>query len=236
MLKSKSAMVTAEVALSTTLAVSVLFVAIGLFGDNLTKMTSNTNLSSSVNNNDIKTSYSAFNRSYVDSQINVQVMGEQGLDVLRQDANNKVLTLMSSDNDARENANEIGYLALTIEAIVGQPDICVYMKKESDKFCNEDDIGGYSYKVDITNPSKIILKKVDTAGVNITKVTYLNADDTVSNVLENEKSRIHWDNNGRSGLSKPDKSAFIDDLSDNLEYHIRKNVLLRRHHHSRNTK
>lgn len=227
--ESKSAMVSAEVALSTTLAVSVLFVAIGLFSNNLSGMT-NTGLSNAVNNNDVKTSFSSFNRSYSDSQINIQVMGEQGLDVLRKDANNKALELISSDKEAKENANEIGYLALTIEAIVGQPDICVYMKKESDKFCNEDDIGGYSYKVDSDSPSTIILKKVDTTGNDVNKVIKLNTDNTVSNILANEKPKIHKDNQGKSSLTKHEKSVFLDDISENLESHIRSNALLRRPH------
>lgn len=165
--------ITIEVAIGIILAVIVLFVAIGLFNENLANMLTGSNIKNMFLNNN-KTTYGSFNRDYADSQINVQIMGEQGLDMLRRIANNRAITqidaLYNGSDITVKNNSSIGYLVLAINAIVGSPDICVFMKKDSNKKCNEDGIGGYNYKV-TKNGSGFIISKVGTGGESIPGTT-----------------------------------------------------------------
>ena len=163
-----SASVTIELAIGVALAVSVLFVILGLFNNNLKNMIVNTNLSNVFKNNDVKTAFTVFNKDYSNSQINVQIMGEQGLARLRKKANNLALTLIESPfNNSNTNGSTIKYLSLAIQTIVGNGNICVYMKKDSDKLCSDSEIGGYSYNINSSGTSALTIQKVDLTGNNI---------------------------------------------------------------------
>lgn len=158
--------VTVEVAIGVALAVVVVLVALGLFSENLSNMVSSSGFANMFKNHD-KTTYSSFNRDYTDSQVNIQLIGEQGLAMLRNIANNKAISQIdkyfSGSDTSVTNVNSITYLAVAINAIVGSPDICVYMKKDSDKKCDQDGIGGYSYKINL-NGGSISMNKVGSMG------------------------------------------------------------------------
>lgn len=212
--ESKPGTVTTEVAIGISLAVVVLFVTLGLFNDNLSAMFANSNLKSFFNPNSSKTTYDSFNRDYSNSQINVQVMGEQGLEMLRRKANNLALEQIQKvfDGDtSTTNANSIAYLTLAINAIVGEPHVGVYMNKDSDKFCNEDDLGGYNYKIDY-NGSSITIKKVDPTGKNVSESRTLNIDSSALNNVS-----ITTNASGRSDLDTKKKYEFIKELSINAK-------------------
>lgn len=154
--------ITVEVAIGIALAVIVVIVALGLFSENLSNMISNSGIANMFKNSN-KTTYSSFSKDYTNSQINVQLIGEQGLAMLRNIANNKALTqidkYMDDTDTSVTNANSIAYLAIAINAIVGSPDICVYMKKDSVKKCDEDNIGGVAYYITLNGGSITINRK-----------------------------------------------------------------------------
>lgn len=158
----KSGAITVEVAIGIALAVIVVLVALGLFSENLSNMVSSSGIANMFKNSN-KTTYSSFGRDYTNSQVNVQLIGEQGLAMLRNIANNKAIEqidkYMSGVDTSVTNVNSIAYLAIAINAIVGSPDICVYMKKDSDKKCNQDGIGGYSYRMNLNSGSITINKE-----------------------------------------------------------------------------
>lgn len=160
-MEKKRGALTIEVAIAIGLAALVLIFTLGLFSENLSAMISNTGMANMFSNNN-KTTYGSFNRDYTGSQINVQLIGEQGLAMLRNIANNKAITQIDKYMDGSDksviNANSIGYLAAVINAIVGSPDICVYMKKDSDKKCDEDGIGGVLYHINLNGNSIAINK------------------------------------------------------------------------------
>jgi len=214
-----SAGVTIELAIGVALAVSVLFVILGLFNNNLKNMIVNTNLSNVFKNNDVKTAFTAFNKDYSNSQINVQIMGEQGLARLRKKANNLALTLIESPfNNTNVNANTIEYLSLAIEAIVGRGDICVYMKNDSDKFCNEDGIGGYAYLINPSDPSVLTIKKVDSSGASVSATVDLPLNAALGRAISS--SAVPKDSSGRSTLSKNEKYSFVKNMTNNFQSHI----------------
>lgn len=225
--EQKPGTVSTELAIGISLAVVVLFVALGLFNDNLATMSFNSNMKNIFNGNTSKTAYTSFNRDYSNSQINVQIMGEQGLEMLRRKANNMMLDLIQKVFDGSDtsvkNANTIAYLSLAVNSMVGQPDVCTYMNKDSEKFCDEDGIGGYSYKVDY-NGSSITLKKVDSTGRNILESKTINISSNMSNALSN--SGLTPDADGRSPLSAEQKYEFIKNLSAKAESDIYSQDLL----------
>lgn len=154
--------ITVEVGIGIALAVIVLIIAIGLFNDNLAAMVSNSGISNMFNNTN-KSTYDNFNRDYTNSQVNVQLIGEQGLSMLRNIANNKAITqidkLFDGTDTSITNANSIAYLSTVINAIVGSPNICVYMKKDSTKKCEDDPgIAKTLYNVNINGSSVTISK------------------------------------------------------------------------------
>lgn len=158
----KSGAITVEVAIGIALAVIVVLIALGLFSENLSNMVSNSGFANMFDNTG-KTTYSSFGRDYTDSQVNIQLIGEQGLAMLRNIANNKAITQIDKYMDGTDtsvtNVNSITYLAIAINSIVGSPDICVYMKKDSDKECDDDNIGGVSYYIALNGGSITINKK-----------------------------------------------------------------------------
>lgn len=224
---SKPGAATTEIAIGTALAVAAVIVGMGLFNNNLAGMVTSSGLTPFSKGKNEKTEYTALNKDYSGSQINVQITGSQGLGVLRQIANNKAITQIGnafSGTDAgATNANSIGYLALAIKAIVGNSDICTYMTKDSDKFCDEDKIGGYSYKID-SGSSALTINKVDEKGSTIGKTKILTMGNELSSVLSS--AAITPGSNGRSSLSTDKKYEFIRNLSTKSEPYVYSHVIL----------
>lgn len=141
--KCKSAMITVELAVSLVLVVVVLFVTLGLFGDNIKDMVANGNIKNIFNGESIRTFFASWNKDYSGSQIDVQVMGEQGLEQLRKKANNNSNDLIKPYDSGEgiktitpdSTANTIAYLAKMIYVIVGDYKVCSYMKDDSKKPC-----------------------------------------------------------------------------------------------------
>lgn len=84
----KFAGTTLEVALSIGLGVVVLFVVLGIFGDNLKTMVSSSNINNLTKQSNQKTSYESYNRNYASSNAQVgvkyvptQTIAEQGLEI-----------------------------------------------------------------------------------------------------------------------------------------------------------
>lgn len=84
----KFAGTTLEVALSIGLGVVVLFVVLGIFGDNLKTMVSSSNINNLTKQSNQKTSYDSYNRNYASSNAQVgvkyvptQTIAEQGLEI-----------------------------------------------------------------------------------------------------------------------------------------------------------
>lgn len=144
--RCKSAMITVELAVSLLLVVVVLFVTLGLFGDNIRDMVANGNFKNIFNGESIRTFFANWGKNYNTSQIDVQVMGEQGLEQLRRKANNNNLDLIEPNDHvvigpaqttalSEINANTIAYLAQIIYVIVGDKKVCSHMNKDSKEKC-----------------------------------------------------------------------------------------------------
>lgn len=177
------AAVSTEVAIGIALAAIVLITAIALFNDNLSNMVTNTKLSNVFNGNSDKTSYASYNRDYTNSQINVQIMGEQGLSMLRKRANNKAIELIEGPfSTSNTYGSTIAYLSEAIKIITGEPHICKYMKNESVKHCDEDNNGGYNYTIE-TAGSTLAISQIDSSGNIVKTVTPIAVDNTVSTAI-----------------------------------------------------
>ncbi len=213
------ASVSTEVAVSIALSAVVLIVVLGMFSDNIKTMVLNSSISDIFSGNASKTLYSSFNRDYTDAEVETQVTGEQGLQMLRKIANNKSIEKISEEfsgvDTSVKNQNSIGYLALIIESIVGSPDICVNMKKNSDKFCHEDNLGGYQYRLKVSSTS--------------VKISDVNTNETIiispaSAILSG--SKIAKTSDGRSNFSQKQKFDFAKLLTQKVKDLIYSNVLL----------
>lgn len=79
--KRRHAGITVEVSLSIVLALGVLFLSLGIFGNNLKNMMANSNMQNMFNraNSDSKTANSAWAKDSTSSQVNVAMVGDQGL-------------------------------------------------------------------------------------------------------------------------------------------------------------
>lgn len=233
----KSGMVTTEVAIGIALSVVVLLVAVSLFNGNLSDMMKAANLGGHFDKNDVSAQYDSFSPDYskAGSQIEVQIVGAQGLKQLRKQANNKALDLIA-DPSSGKNANSIAYYALVIKSIVGQPDACVRMKKDSKQFCNEKvtdnvtnteiTIGGYNYAIDQSG-AELTLTKLYTDGspTSSPPVSY-HIDSDVASVLGS--ATVPLTSDGRSAFTTEQQYKFMKDLSAKLEVldNFDKSVLL----------
>lgn len=224
---SKRGSISTEVAIGIALSVVALFIALGLFNENLSTLISNSHLGNLFNNS-AKTKYDSFGRDYSNSQIEVQIVGAQGLAQLRKQANNKAIDIINNSlsSGSSSDADSLGYLSLLIKSIVGQPHICVYMTKDSDKFCSEDSIGGYKYYVAI-NSSEITVNDAATGKDLIS----INMDANAVSALNNSAitlasgtvatgSSLPLTAEGRSTLSKEEKLAFIQTITENVQPYI----------------
>lgn len=157
--KKRNAALTVELAVSLVLIVIVLFVAIGLFNDNLKNMFVNGNIRNIFNAEELKTYFSFFNKDYTSSQINVQVTGEQGLERLRLKANNNSLDIINPvvGNGGHLTigaGNTIIYLNKIIMIIVGEGNICKTMTEDSKEKCIK--ITGNKYIIEYSGNSLTI--------------------------------------------------------------------------------
>lgn len=236
MLKSRrrSGAVTTEVAVGIGLAVVVLFVAIGLFNDNISAMISNSSIANIFNSGG-KTTYSSFNRDYSDSQVNVQIMGEQGLGMLRQRANNKSIDIINQDfSSGNTDGSSIAYLALSIQILSGEPHTCVYMKKDSNKPCNQDDIGGYNYRIDVNSSTITIGKVTDGESVSsVGKSVTLNVDPGILSAFNNAINSAGTSAIDSQKLTAAQKYQILSDTSEALDplgpkayKHVRSDAIL----------
>lgn len=169
-LGKNSAMMTVELGVSLVLIIVVLFVVIGLFNDNIKSMIGSSNFSRVFSANGLKNFFQSFNRNYDDSQIYVQIMGEQGLEVLRQKANNGDEKLISAaqitgQSTTPQTVNTILYLARVIRIIVGDQYICNPIQTPSTKLCVA--LGGIKYEV-LDNGSTITIKDSSGYSLNLT--------------------------------------------------------------------
>ena len=64
--------------------------------DNLATMVKSSNFKNFVSGNTLKTFFSNKNKDYSKFLVDVQVLGQKGLDMLRQKANNNAITLIES--------------------------------------------------------------------------------------------------------------------------------------------
>lgn len=161
-----SAMMTVELGVSLVLIVVVLFVVIGLFNDNIKTMIGSSNFSRIFSGNGLKTWFQSFNRNYDDSQIYVQIMGEQGLEMLRKKANNSdesiIENALPSGNLSGKNANTVAYLSQVIHIIMSNYEVCNKIKIQSTAKCA--DITGLKYNIAL-NGNQVTI--TDKSGTNL---------------------------------------------------------------------
>lgn len=222
----KRAAVSIEVAVGIVLSTVVVVAALALFNDNMGTMVSSTKVSNIYTDNGDKTSYSSYNRDYSNSQINVQIMGEQGLAMLRKKANNKAIELIEeSFSPSNPNGSSIAYLAEAIKVITGEPHICAIMKNGSVEHCDDDSIGGYNYKVDI-NGSSLSLSKVANGDIaNIIKtVSPIPFDNIVATAIGDIVIPLNKDN--YPSLTTKEKYYTIQELTSVIYDYLRKDVVL----------
>lgn len=160
--KNRRAMVTVELAVSLVLIVVALFVTLGLFNNNLRDMVSNSNFKNLFNGNGSRTFFSFFNKDYKNAQVYVQIMGEQGLQILRKKANNGVVSAVESLSPSGGSVQNTGaydtisYLSQIITVIMGNQIICDTMTIPSTAECNAPGMPGAKYNVTFTGTSLII--------------------------------------------------------------------------------
>ncbi len=136
------------------IAISVAVVTLGtmIFYNNIKNTTLNSNMRQSFGGGS-SANYTAENRDYAASQIDVQTMGAQGLEMMRRKANNMAIELIEATNPEKK-ANDIAYLSKAIEIITGETHICTYMKEDSEKHCNK--FSQYKYVTTLGNALTIV--------------------------------------------------------------------------------
>lgn len=227
MRKRKPAAVSTEVAIGIAVAVVALFVALGIFGDNLSSIVANSNIGNAFKGSDAKTEYTSYDRDYSDSQVNVQIMGEQGLEMLRRRANNKAIEVIEeSFSNSNHDGNSIAYLTTALRILTGESHICTYMKKDSDKHCDE--IGDYYYDITALSASSMTIERQavkNKEGLVQTEGTItIPVDGFASSVLTSVN--VPLDGNGYSTLSTVQKYTDIREITTKLLNYIRKDVVL----------
>lgn len=218
--RRKLAMVTTEVAVGIALAVVVLFVVIGLFNSNISDMISNNKMSNMFKNNDSKTTYESFNRNYSESQVEVQIMGEQGLSMLRRKANNKAIELIEANlSSSNVNGDSIAYLSTVINSIVGSPNICVYMDEESDEPC--ENLDGTRYKVTNLTSSALTVQRTNAKGQAEGSAVSIPVDESVRTVLAAASAA-----SVAAGKSADEIYISVRDISEKLKPYINTDAIL----------
>lgn len=100
--RSKSGMVTVELAISLVLISVVLILVMGLFSNNLKTLFAASNFKNIFTGD--RSIFSIFNRDYSNSQMDVQLLAEQGLGLIRTTANNEAFEILKN---AQNNGNKI---------------------------------------------------------------------------------------------------------------------------------
>lgn len=89
----KKANLSLELILSSALGLCVLFLVLGLFGNNLKDMFDHGNMNNLFNNKAEATSYSKWGKNYSNSQVEVAVVAEQGLSAYHDNAQKTIESL-----------------------------------------------------------------------------------------------------------------------------------------------
>src|SRR5574344_2023256 len=92
----KRAAISVELGLTIVLVSALLIVSLGMFNDNFRNMIIAGNFRKVFTNAKENTTFKIFNRDYSDSQVEVQITGEQGLEALRMKINNKEMELLAA--------------------------------------------------------------------------------------------------------------------------------------------
>lgn len=223
--KRSIASISTEVAIGTALAVVGLFVVIGLFNDNVANMATHFSLKNIFNADSAgKTTYSSYDRDYTSSEVNVQITGEQGLEMLRKKANNKALDLIENPfATSNSSGGEIAYLSKAVEIISGEGAICVYMKNNSNKHCSDKSIGGYGYDIQIGD-ADIVISKVDASGNTVEKQVTMTLNGAVSAIVGSYSVPLNNDN--YSKYTTDEQYSKIKDLTGKVKNLIDNSVLL----------
>lgn len=163
--RCRQAMITTELAVSLILVAVVLFVTLGLFSDNLQEMISKGNFNNMFKGNYGSTFFSAFQRDYSGSQVEVQTMGEQGLEVIRKNANNSAEQLIDQTFEKPNGQTDvvtgttIAYLVGVVKVIVGNPTICTTMEKPSKDPCEQIDGVENKYLVEDGASNALVIRR-----------------------------------------------------------------------------
>ena len=120
---AKKAGITVEVALAALLSVTVLFLVLGLFSQNLQVMAANSNINNLFKNSDRMTAHNGFNRDYASSQVNVQIVGEQGITAIHDQAKKAIDALAAKTTPLtdQEIASLAKYLTILAMSASGDP-------------------------------------------------------------------------------------------------------------------
>ncbi len=159
-MKKKRALSVMETAVTVGIVVVIAVLAVGMFTDGLHGLIANGGSAKYIKSDGAqaqKTAYQTYNRDYSATQIEVQVTGEQGLEMLRRKANNMALGLINSDYTSK--AIEIAYLSRVVEIITGESYFCEFMQKNSEEHCQE--FTKYAYKTSVTSALTIPEKTSD---------------------------------------------------------------------------
>jgi len=109
---ARKAGVTVEVAIAIVLAVSVLFLVLGLFSDNLKTMADNTGFNNLVKKDtSTVTANTNLNKNYTDSVVNVQIAGQQGLQWYMDDTQKRIDVLNAKSQTTPVGTNATGLTA-----------------------------------------------------------------------------------------------------------------------------
>lgn len=214
--KNRRAMVTVELAVTLVLIVVALFVTLGLFNNNLRDMVANSNFKNLFNGNGSRTFFSFFNKDYKNAQVYVQIMGEQGLQILRKKANNGVVSAIASlpangaPIQSTASYSTISYLSQIIMVIMGNQIICNTMTTPSIAECSDPGMPGAKYNIEVTETS-IVVRPV---GNSASKSFTLTVDHSATDVAPNATSSKITAAKNASGLSTKDKFKFISNLSN----------------------
>lgn len=205
-----------EIGISVALCAIVVIVAISLFHDNISSLINSSNFMNMFKNNGSKTEYSEYARDYANSEVNVQITGAQGLEMLRRKANNKALELINNDfSSSNPYGNSLAYFSGIVNIISGEGHFCAYMKKDSIKHCDELE-GGYKYNISI-NSNYITVS-------NTEKTVNIPLNSTISSIIK--AISFGLDAQGYPNLSNNDKYNFIEKLTKDLKNLLNNNDLL----------
>lgn len=157
--KAKSAMAIVELVVGVLLVTVVIFIVLGLFGDNLKTMFASGHFKNIYEGEEDRTRFSSWSKNYSGSQIDVMVVGEQGLDQLRMKANNSsddIIENLGLNTKSTTIGNTIAYLNSIINLIVGDPAVCMPMNKESSYKCGTQNVPATKYNVTISSNAIVI--------------------------------------------------------------------------------